>query len=174
VALFILSFQPGRLLPFGRVNELLASAIVITLALTISNQVGRWYRRRFGTVRGDSTMHSRRDLLKWTIFYPMVGAALIADAMWQPPILLSGLAWAVAVAAYWASTGRGRNHYLAISGIFALSTLAPLFLGAGSAAQRMNFVLALVGLVYIAAGVLDHLALVRMLRVGGGTDAGAV
>jgi hypothetical protein len=119
-------------------------------------------------------MHSRRDFLKWTVFYPLLGAALIADGVWRPPILLSGLAWAVSVAAYWASTGRGRNHYLAISGIFALSTLAPLILGAGSALQRMNFVLALVGLVYIAAGVLDHLALVRMLRVRGGTDAGAV
>jgi hypothetical protein len=44
----------------------------------------------------------------------------------------------------------------------------------GSRVQRLSFIVALIGLVYMAAGILDHLALLRMLQGTEADDAGAV
>jgi len=173
-ALLLLSLQPGKLLPFVHGAAILVAAAIFAIALAISSRIGRWYRRNFGAVRGESTMHARRNLLKWTVFFPMLAMAEVLDCLWRPPILLSGLAWAVAIVAYWASTGRGRDHYIVISGAFAVSTFAPLVLGPGSVIQRMRFLVALIGLVYVVAGVLDHLALLRMLHGKETGDAAAV
>src|ERR1051325_4558824 len=172
--LLVLSLQPGKWLPFGRWGQALAGALAITIALALSNEIGRWYRRKFGAVRSDASLHARRDLLKWTVFYPLIVTALIVDGWWRPPILMSGIAWAAAIAAYWASTGRGRNHYVVISAVFALSTFAPLMFELGSRVQRLSFIVALIGLVYMAAGILNHLALLRMLQGTEADDAGAV
>lgn len=171
-ALLILSLQPARLLALGKADELVIVTVVMIVAMVVSNAIGRWYGRTFGIVRSAPGLHVRRDLLKWTVFYPLIAVALLLDCVWRPPILLSGPAWAAALVGYWASTGRGRNHYLVFAGAFAVATFVPLVNGPGSAMQRLNFILAMMGVVYIVAGVLDHFALVRMLRRTEANDGG--
>src|SRR4029078_3598150 len=139
-----------------------------------SGAIGRWYGRTFGVVRSAPGLHARRELLKWTVFYPLIAGALLRDGVWRPPILLSGLAWGGALVAYWASTGRGRNHYLVFAGAFVVAAFVPLIKGPATGLQRLNCVLAMMGVLYIIGGTLDHFELVRILRETEADDAGTV
>jgi hypothetical protein len=133
------------------------------LALLGSSAVGRYYKRTFGHVRALPGQHARRDAIKWILAYPALLAALIVDAYLQPPVLVSGVAWAVAVLAYWHSTGRGRPHYVWGSALLLLLGLAPTagFFPSGRASLAQFF--GFLGILYVVGGLLDHRELRRVL-----------
>ncbi|HEX9943216.1 MAG TPA: hypothetical protein VGG03_14445 [Thermoanaerobaculia bacterium] len=147
----------------GVSNELILVA-VLALTLVAFSWIGRYYDRNFGKVRGLPGRHARRDAIKWWVVYPAMGASLFVDGVLKPPVFVSGLVWGAAVVAYWASTGRGRRHYLAIAALFAALTFVPA-LGLVSAGKAMiGLFMGVLGGVYILAGIFDHLELVRILR----------
>jgi hypothetical protein len=124
----------------------------------------RYYARTMGHVTPDLSLTRLRAQLEWFAVYPLMVAALVIDAQLAPAIFLTGPVWALALVMYWWSTGRGREHYLAFAAATAALGLLPL-VGAqlsGRAAFPIFFVW--FGIVYVVAGVLDHLALARALR----------
>jgi len=147
----------------GLSNELILVA-VLALACTAFSRIGRYYDRNFGKVRGIPGRHARRDAVKWWIAYPAMGASLFVDGLLKPRIFVSGLVWGAAVVAYWASTGRGRRHYLAIAALFfALAGLPALGL-VEAGKPMLSLFTGLLGGIYVLAGILDHLELVRIVR----------
>jgi hypothetical protein len=66
--------------------------------------------------------------------------------------------------AYWASTGRGRRHYLGIALLFATLTFVPTLGLVPAGKSMLGLFIGVLGGVYVLAGILDHLELVRVLR----------
>jgi hypothetical protein len=89
--------------------------------------------------------------------------SMLIDMRSSLPLLLSGVVWGIAIEAYRRSTGGGRRHYIAaatsvvVFGVLPLSGLVP------SGEDGVSALIALVGLIYIVGGILDHRALVRAL-----------
>lgn len=137
--------------------------LVLAIALTASWAIGSSYRRTFGDVRGRPGAHARREMVKWLLVYPVMVAALVVDGLVRTPVFVTGPVWGAATAAYWWSTGRGRPHYLVAAVVLAIYGLLPLFgvYPAGLAAISPFF--ALLGVIYMVGGVLDHLELKRLL-----------
>jgi hypothetical protein len=138
--------------------------IFMAAAFAVSCAAGRWYGRTYGTVHGIPGRHARRERLKWNVVYPLILVSLIADALWRGPFFLSGPVWAAAILAYRNSTGGGRTHYFVIAALVAALGFAPLFVGAGK--PMFNLFFLVLGGAYIIGGLLDHVALTRIL----GTD----
>lgn len=140
----------------------LALLLVLVVGLIASWAIGSSYRRTFGDVRGRPGAHARRDTVKWLIVYPVMAAALVVDGLLRPPVFVTGPVWGAATAAYWWSTGRGRPHYLVaailLAGFGALPALG--LVGSGKAAIAPFF--ALLGVIYMVGGVLDHFELKRL------------
>ena len=134
------------------------------LALWLSSSVlGRYYARHFGRVRADPSRHALRMSVKWLVVYPAVILALLVDIKFRPPIVISGIAFALAIEAYRQSTGGGRGHYtIAAIGLLAFSLL-PLLGALPPGKVALNALIGIVGLTYIVGGVLDHRELVRVL-----------
>lgn len=134
------------------------------VALWLSTSVlGRYYARHFGSVRGDASRHTVRTSIKWLIAYPAIIVAMVVDAHFAPPVIVSALAFALAVETYRQSTGGGRRHYiLAAIGLIVFSIL-PLSDVVPSGKQSLTPLIGIIGLIYIVGGVLDHRALVRAL-----------
>jgi hypothetical protein len=121
----------------------------------------RYYARRFGTVVGLAGQHQRRNLIKWLVVYPAVTASIFVDLLAAPKIFLSGIVWAVALLAYRTSTGGGRPHYFVGAAVLAALTPLPA-LGVLDNGQPMVVLWAVVvGVLYLALGVLDHVQLTR-------------
>ena len=134
------------------------------LALWLSSSVlGRYYNRHFGRVRGDPSRHVVRTTIKWLVVYPAITVALFADARLGPPVIVSSLAFAIAIEAYRQSTGGGREHYIVASlGLVAFSIL-PLFGVLPPGKPILASLIGILGFIYIVGGVLDHRELVRIL-----------
>ena len=137
---------------------------MFVVALWLSTSVlGRYYARHFGRVRGDPSRHVTRTSVKWLIVYPGIIVAMVVDAKLGPPLVVSSLAFALAIEAYRESTGGGRWHYLvAAIGLVAFSVL-PLFGVVQTGKHALTPLIGIVGLIYIVGGVLDHRELVRVL-----------
>jgi len=133
------------------------------LALFVSSALGRYYKRTFGQVRALDGQHARRDTIKWLLVYPALLVAFLVDVYLQPQILVSEIAWAIAILGYWHSTGRGRGHYLWASALLMLIGLAPAAGLAPSGRASMSLFFGLLGLIYVVGGVLDHRELRRLL-----------
>jgi type IV secretory pathway TrbD component len=133
------------------------------VAIWLSSSVlGRYYARHFGRVRGDPSRHTRRTSVKWLVVYPAIAAAFVIDAKFGPPVIVSALAFAIAIEAYRQSTGGGRVHYtVAALGLVAFAIL-PLFGVVSTGKQILTPLIGVVGLIYIVGGLLDHRELVRM------------
>jgi hypothetical protein len=138
--------------------------LLFAVALWLSTSVlGRYYAHHFGCVRADPSRHLARTSVKWLIVYPGIVVAILADAKFRPPVLVSSLAFAVAIEAYRQSTGGGRRHYLiAAIGLVAFSIL-PLFDVVPAGKYSLTPLIGIIGLIYIVGGVLDHRELVRVL-----------
>jgi hypothetical protein len=164
VALLTYSAMRSADLPVARgVPEWIALTL-LGIALWLSTSVlGRYYVRHFGRVRGDASRHVVRTSVKWLVVYPAIVVAMLVDTEFRPPLVLSGLAFAIAIEAYRQSTGGGRWHYSAFAiGLVAFSIL-PLFGALPTGKQGLTPLIGIVGLIYIVGGVLDHRALVRIL-----------
>jgi hypothetical protein len=137
---------------------------LFALALWLSTSVlGRYYARHFGCVRGDASRHVVRTSVKWFLVYPAIVVAMLVDLELVPPLIVSGLAYALAIEAYRQSTGGGRAHYTAFAiGLVAFSIL-PLFGAAPVGRSGLTPLIGIIGLIYIVGGVLDHRELVRVL-----------
>ena len=136
--------------------------LMFVVALWLSTSVlGRYYARHFGRVRGDASRHRVRTFIKWLIVYPAIIVAMLVDAAFAPPVVVSALAFAVAIEAYRQSTGGGREHYiLAAIGLIVFSIL-PLGDVVPVGKYSLAPLIGIIGLIYIVGGVLDHRALVR-------------
>jgi hypothetical protein len=147
----------------GAPDDLMLLA-VLALTFAAFSWIGRYYDRNFGKVRGIPGRHARRDAIKWWAVYPAMGASLAVDGLLKPPIFISGLVWGTAVVAFWVSTGRGRRHYLAIAALFFALACVPTLGLLQPGKSMLSLFIAVLGGVYILAGILDHLELVRVLR----------
>jgi hypothetical protein len=137
---------------------------VLLLACWLAyRRIDAWYARSFGRVSRIPGQFRRRELVKWLLVYPALGASLAADAIMEPPLLVSGVVWAAAVLAYWASTGRGRRHYPVAAALLAALTFVPLVGPVDRGRPAVALLIAAIGAVYVAGGVLDHRELVRLL-----------
>jgi hypothetical protein len=146
----------------GWVEDVVMVAVLLA-ALGVSVAVGRYYQRVFGHVADIPRLHTRRNAIKWLVFYPAMIASLLIDALTQIPFLISGPIWGAAIFAFWWSTGRGRNHYLvAASLLVALAFLPTLGMVAGGRPTLSLFFI-VVGGIYVVGGLLDHLELRRLL-----------
>src|SRR5215213_4418120 len=77
--------------------------VAMIAALWISERIGHYYSRTYGNVL--AARNERRERWKWNFVYPVMIASLVADGLWKPPLLLSGLVWSAAIILYWNSTG---------------------------------------------------------------------
>jgi hypothetical protein len=138
---------------------------LLVTALWLSTSVlGRYYRRNFGDVRADADQHARRTSIKWLVIYPAMMASMVVDMKLTLPLLLSGLVWGASIELYRRSTGGGRFHYAVAAVLLGALGLLPLA-GAGLTGRSgMTLLIGVVGVVYIVGGLLDHRALVRILR----------
>jgi len=155
-------------LPHEWKRPLLAFALLLGVAGTLV--AGRYYRRSFGTARVDPAMHEQRTLWKWAVVYPLMLVALSADIVLRPPVFVSGIVFAAGIEMYRRSTGGGRRHYIVASALFAMYTFAPLTGIVAPGRDALTWFAALLGFVYVAGGVMDHLALRRFLAQAGATS----
>ena len=138
--------------------------LMFGVAIWLSTSVlGQYYARQFGRVQGDPSRHEVRTSVKWLIVYPAIIVAMIVDAAFVPPIVVSGLAFALAIEAYRESTGGGRAHYIVASFGLVVFSILPLFDVVPAGKPSLTPLIGIVGLIYIVGGVLDHRALVRVL-----------
>lgn len=137
---------------------------LLPVALWLSTSVlGRYYARHFGRVRSDPARHVVRTSVKWLVVYPAIIVAMLIDLRLAPPVVVSSLAFALAIEAYRRSTGGGRGHYIvAALGLIAFAVL-PLVGVVQAGKQALTPLIGIVGLIYIVGGILDHRELVRVL-----------
>jgi hypothetical protein len=135
----------------------------LAVAFVLYRAADRYYARSMGHVSPDLSLTKRRSAIKWFAVYPAMGVALVIDGLAEPPLFITGAVWAVALVLYWWSTGRGREHYLVLAGLTSLLTLLPLVDPTLAGKGAFPIFYAWFGVVYVVAGVLDHLALTRAL-----------
>ena len=172
VVMLVLALADLGVLPAPRWGGA-ATLVLLAAAMYVSARLGRYYARTFGRVRGTPGQHARREAIKWRLVYPAMALSLVADAWLRWPFFLSGVVWAAAVVAYWWSTGRGREHYLVAATLLALTALLPAAGLVLPGKQILDVFIALVGIIFIVGGILDHLELRRILRPAH-ADGGAV
>jgi hypothetical protein len=147
--------------------EAVPEGVVLLLGFVIAvvgyRAADRYYARTMGTVHPDLSMTRLRSQVKWFAVYPAMVLSLVLDAALAPSVFVSGPVWAASLVLYWWSTGRGREHYLVLASLTALFAFVPIAEPtlAGRAAFGVFF--AWFGLVYVIAGILDHVALTRAL-----------
>ena len=137
---------------------------LLLVAFWLSTSVlGAYYRRTFGEVQADPAQHRRRTWVKWLAVYPAMLASMVVDIKVALPIVLSGIVWGLSIELYRRSTGGGRPHYALACVAFILLGLLPLLDVAPTGKNGVSLLIAVLGVVYIIGGILDHLALVRIL-----------
>jgi len=138
---------------------------MLAVALWLSTSVlGGYYQRTFGQVRADEAQHVRRTTLKWLVVYPAALVSMLIDMKIGLPFLLSGIVWGVSIELYRRSTGGERDHYLVAAVILTLLGVAPLAGVGATGKEGVNLLIGVLGIVYIVGGLLDHRALLRILR----------
>ena len=137
---------------------------LLLFALWLSTSVlGGYYHRTFGEVQADPDQHTRRTSVKWFVVYPAMLASMVIDMKLPLPVLLSGIVWGLSIELYRRSTGGGRPHYTLACAALNVLALLPLMNVTPTGKDGVNVLIAVVGVVYIIGGVLDHRALVRIL-----------
>lgn len=99
------------------------------------------------------------------IVVALIGAAML-DQWLQPPVLLFGLTIAGLMLVYYWPRRDFAMHYMIMALLIAAASLLPLIsmlTGDGSLKPAVAS-FAMVGLVFIVGGILDHLLLVRTMR----------
>jgi hypothetical protein len=111
VALMVVSIAMMPGVPLAKPIRPWVGVPFLLVAFWLSTSVlGRYYARHFGRVRMDLSRHKTRTSVKWLVAYPVVLASMVVDAAWKPPVLVSAIAFALAIEAYRESTGGGRTH----------------------------------------------------------------
>ena len=145
-----------------RIGNLFLVVAIVT-ALLASGQLGKRYRREFGSVRPVPGAHRTRSLAKWLLIYPVMIGAFVLDLLWPMPILVSGPVWGGAVLLYRRSTGGGRDHYLVLAAVLAALAVAPL--AGGVTSKQMSYVMFIVlGAGYSVCAWLDDREMRRVLK----------
>ncbi len=145
------------------------------VAFWLSTRVlGRYYARNFGRVRMDLSRHKTRTSVKWLVAYPAMLGTMVVDARWKPPVLLSAIAFALAIEAYRESTGGGRTHYIFAALTLGVFSLLPALGVIPTGVVALAGVLALTGAIYVVGGLLDHRELVRILGSAAAADVRTV
>jgi len=158
-----LSARHSRLWPLAVTSDLAFAAFAVGTLFAFA-RLGSYYRRRFGCVTPIPGAHERRDRIKWQVVYPLMLVALLFDLRVAPAFFISGPVWAAAIVAYWWSTGRGRPHYfVAAAAMLGLSAVQSVGLVRPGRPMGSLFV-AVLGVIYIVGGTLDHLELTRILK----------
>ena len=140
------------------------AGLSLAAALWLSTSVfGRYYSGHFGRVHGDPSRHVLRTYVKWFVVCPAIVGAILLDSRFQPPLILSGVALAIAIEAYRQSTGGGRIHYIVASAGLAAFSILPVAGLTSPGRSSLTPLIGILGLIYIVGGMLDHRELVRML-----------
>ena len=114
-------------------------------------------------MRGDPSRHVVRTTVKWLVVYPAIAIALVLDAKFGPPVIVSSLAFAIAIEAYRQSTGGGREHYIVAALGLVVFSILPLFGVLSPGKPILGSLIGVIGFIYIVGGALDHRELVRIL-----------
>jgi hypothetical protein len=137
---------------------------ILGVALWLSTAVfGRYYAGHFGRVHGDPSRHVVRTYVKWLVVCPAIAGAILVDSRFEPPLILSSVAFAIAIEAYRQSTGGGRIHYIVASVYLAAFSILPVAGLASAGRSSLTTLIGILGVIYIVGGILDHRELVRML-----------
>jgi len=135
--------------------------MLIALAIGLGGYflIGRYYRRRFGTVEEveDDSAYLFVGYLVLVLFVFMV--AMAVDLSAHPPVFVSGLLVAVWLTVTAWRSRAVRGEYLTIGVVLALLSLLPLIVMAPPAVGRAYAFW--FGFMLILAGVRDHLSFVR-------------
>ena len=149
-----------------------APATLFTLAaiaaLAAVVLIGGYYDRRFGRVSQTRTQ-LRRDAVGTAVAALTLAGGLLIDARVTPPVSVFGLALAAVLLWYWTWSGGPRAYHWLLAGGLVVVALLPLvstwfnidLVDKGEPA--LTLVLAAVGAVYIAGGLLDHRYLARSM-----------
>jgi hypothetical protein len=147
-------------------NDAASTAVLLAVLVVgafASTAIGRHYQRTFGQVQGIPGQHRRRTATKWALVYPAMAASLVIDGVLKPRILISGFVWGAAIAAYWWSTGRGRRHYLTAVALLVAFAFLPTLGTISVGRPILSLFFVVIGGIYIVGGLLDHLALRKVL-----------
>ena len=154
------------------VRPLLGISFLVAALWISFSVIGPYYDRTFGRVKMDLERHGLRTTVKWLIVYPALIAAVVVDMRLHPPIILSAIAFGLAIEAYRESTGGGRLHYVAASVTLGALALLPMSDVMSPGLAGIRIVVFVLGAVYIIGGVLDHRELLRIL--GSASETGSV
>lgn len=156
----------------SRQGDLSLLLVLLVVLVPVKLLVDRYYRRVFGRV--SRSLKDRRREAVISVLFGLLGlAAFAADTTEVLPFSAVGILFALAFGweYFWANrtyAEKYRTHYLAFAAITALISLLPL-LGLGALWDTLGFsspifgVMTIIGLLMIAAGLLDHIFLVRSL-----------
>jgi hypothetical protein len=152
---------------WGFLAEPIPELLGIILALVASWRIAAYYKRTYGDVQ------SLPRTTPWIVGYGaacgLVLLGLLADAFLALPVSGFALAIAVLMVVYWRVTGSFQTHYLWGAGVVAITALAAVPLQelarpyVASRLPSLTIYLAIVGIAYAVAGIVDHRNLVSIL-----------
>jgi hypothetical protein len=176
VALVLVSIALSPVDPLPKVLRPWVGTPLLVAAFWLSQSViGRHYARTVGRVQMDHERHTTRTAIKWLVACPALAFAMVADAHWRPPVLVSAIVLALLIEAYRESTGGGRLHYVAASVGFMAIAQFPLWNVMAPGVGALSVVMGYLGAIYVIGGVLDHRELLHALGTPTETDdVGAV
>jgi hypothetical protein len=124
------------------------AAVIVSARL--HSVAGRYYARHFPYIRPGRLTNS--GLLASGLLI----AALIADVVWTPPVLITAVTGAAVLLGYGLATGGGRPHH--VGGMILLMAIAPLpaIDLVDGARPRVLLWLFACGVLYTVLAVLDH------------------
>jgi len=128
----------------------LAWVVAVVVSARLHSLAGRYYARHFPYIRPGRLTSSG------LIASGVLIAALVADVVWTPPVLITAVAGAAVLLGYGLATGGGRPHH--VGGMVLLMALAPLpAVGLiDGARHRVLLWLFACGVLYPVLAVLDH------------------
>jgi hypothetical protein len=138
-------------------------SMLVCLAVGIGGYflVGRYYRRRFGTVE-ELPYEGMSFLAQILLAMVLLPIAFVIDVLGHPPVFVSGLAIAAWLFATAWPARRIRGDYLSLGWVLALFALSPLV--GMSMTETARAYGTWFGAMLLVAGIRDHLAFSRVFR----------
>ncbi len=139
-----------------------ATLIIVGLLVFVavaSSLINRYYLANFGRVRLTKPQETRRNRI--ILLIAMIGAVLL-DMWLKLPILLTGLVFSGFVWAGLTHLGKARRDYLWAGLLIALTTFLPLF--GLNIRESLNVFIAVIGVVMLLTGLLDHYKLQQLFK----------
>ncbi len=154
--------------PFSDAARDLAPFAAMIGAVLVYALIGAYYDRAYGRTEALPKLFTQRSRWKWLVVYPFIFGALVVDGIVQPPFLVSAVVIAGAMIAYVRSTGGGRAHYWVSALVLLGVGVASWFGVAPSGKDGITLLTALLGVIYVVGGVLDHIEMRRRLAATAG------